>query len=132
MIPPKTKEDRRLLNQCVHCQRTLEEGYTYESCPSCKKIIKLANGSWRWQQTIDVLDHYGWRCACCGETEPMFLTIDHKEGKGNIHRAELKGKIKDWYQWIIKENFPEEFQTLCYNCNLGKSRNGGTCPHANK
>jgi hypothetical protein len=62
----------------------------------------------------------------------MFLTLDHKEGAGNVHRREIKGKIKDWYTWVIKEKFPEEFQTLCYNCNLGKSRNGGTCPHADK
>ena len=25
--------------------------------------------------------------------------------------------------------FRRRFQILCYNCNLGRSRNGGVCPH---
>jgi hypothetical protein len=32
---------------------------------------------------------------------------------------------------IIKNNFPPEFQILCFNCNLGRSRSGGVCPHEN-
>ena len=29
-----------------------------------------------------VFDHYGWVCACCGEAEPLFLTIDHVNNDG--------------------------------------------------
>src|SRR5579859_8227770 len=38
-----------------------------------------------------VLDHYGWACACCGETVVAFLCIDHVNGGGNKHREELTG-----------------------------------------
>ena len=27
------------------------------------------------------------------------------------------------------QDFPEGFQILCFNCNAGKHRNGGRCPH---
>ena len=75
-----------------------------------------------------VLAHYGNKCACCGETEPLFLTIDHVYDDGGKHRAEIGagGKI---YNWLLDHNFPEGFQVLCYNCNCGRYRNGGICPH---
>ena len=38
------------------------------------------------------------KCACCGEKELSFLTIDHINGKGNIHRKEMElNKIKSIY-----------------------------------
>lgn len=33
------------------------------------------------------------------------------------------------FRWIIENNFPEGFQVLCYNCNLGRAHCGGVCPH---
>src|SRR3972149_2266120 len=82
------KKQLKAEHKCVHCQRSLPEGYSQESCMGCKRILKraAAPGGWRWKMTVQVLDAYGWRCECCGEQEPMFLTIDHIEGGGNIHR----------------------------------------------
>lgn len=74
-----------------------------------------------------VLSHYGGDCACCGESEPLFLTIDHIEGNGNAHRREI-GRTDMWI-WLHANDFPEGFQILCFNCNAGRYRNGGTCPH---
>jgi hypothetical protein len=31
--------------------------------------------------------------------------------------------------WIVRHDFPDDFQLLCANCNQGKKRGGGTCPH---
>jgi len=76
-----------------------------------------------------VMGHYGNKCVCCGETEPLFLTIDHINNDGNEHRKTIHGdKI---YSHIIKENYPDTFQILCFNCNIGKHLNGGVCPHRN-
>ena len=33
-----------------------------------------------------VLNAYGNKCQCCGETEPWFLTIDHKNNDGAAGR----------------------------------------------
>jgi hypothetical protein len=74
-----------------------------------------------------VFDHYGRTCACCGEDEIRFLTIDHKNGGGRKHRAEV-GRGADFHRWLRDNGFPPEFQTLCYNCNCAKGF-FGKCPH---
>lgn len=73
----------------------------------------------------------GYKCACCGETEPLFLTIDHIENNGAEMRktgVHSRGGTQ-FYQWLRMNKFPDGFQVLCMNCNLGKHRNGGVCPH---
>jgi hypothetical protein len=73
----------------------------------------------------------GYRCVCCNETEPLFLSIDHIYNDGNEMRKKgvhAKGGTS-FYQWIKRHNFPPGFQILCMNCNTGKHRNGGVCPH---
>lgn len=81
----------------------------------------------------NVFEAYGNKCACCGEAEPMFLTIDHINGGGNKHRKEVLGSHLragfSTYEWLARNGFPKEFQCLCQNCNVGKHRNKGICPH---
>jgi hypothetical protein len=70
--------------------------------------------------------------VCCGETEPLFLTLDHINGGGNKHRREIKESGKgsgSFYEWLKRNGYPPGFQVLCQNCNVGKWRNGGVCPH---
>lgn len=66
-----------------------------------------------------VLNHYIPTCACCGEKQLEFLTIDHLHGNGNIHRKKMtKPNI---YEYLVKNNYPEGFQILCFNCNFVKN-----------
>lgn len=80
-----------------------------------------------------VLDAYGRECKCCKETIEVFLTIDHKDGNGAKYRLQLgngnrsTGSSK-FYTWLIKNNFPDGYQTMCWNCNRAKYQLG-TCPH---
>lgn len=74
-----------------------------------------------------VYDHYGHSCSCCGETSPAFLTIDHVNNDGWEHRKTVAPA--QLYGWLVRNGFPADFQILCYNCNCGRYRNGGTCPH---
>jgi len=80
-----------------------------------------------------VYEGYGNKCNCCGEVEPMFLTIDHVNNDG--FKDKTKGGIGyrilgiTLYKKIIEENFPSKYQLLCWNCNCGKARNKGVCPH---
>lgn len=77
-----------------------------------------------------VIGKYGPNCVCCGESEEIFLTIDHIGGGGNAHRKELGiNGGERFYAWLVREDFPSGYQTLCFNCNAGRSRNGGMCPH---
>lgn len=87
------------------------------------------------------LDHYyrlqdqaimaygGYVCACCGETEPLFLTIDHVSNNGKEHRKTFRNSGDGLYKWLRKNAYPPGFQVLCMNCNHGKHRNKGVCPH---
>ena len=78
----------------------------------------------------DVFNAYGgYICACCGVKEPMFLSLDHINNDGNDMRKEHGKTPERLYRWIVKNNYPKIFQVLCMNCNTGKHRNGGTCPH---
>ncbi len=77
-----------------------------------------------------VFNHYGWKCACCGEEIREFLTIDHMKNDAAEYRKKglhLGGEAV--YRWLIANNFPKDFQTLCMNCQWGKRRNNGICPH---
>lgn len=82
---------------------------------------------------VAVFAHYGEKCACCGENERLFLTIDHINNDGAQHRramASLVGKGGTaFFAWLVRSGFPSGFQTLCRNCNWGKHANGGVCPH---
>lgn len=79
-----------------------------------------------------IYEHYGNKCACCGEIEFKFLSIDHINNDGHHNKKRKLGKYKnswDWYKYIIKNNFPDNLQLLCMNCNFGKRMNDGICPH---
>lgn len=84
------------------------------------------------EQRLLVLSHYSngeLKCACCGESEYLFLTIDHINGGGRKHRDDIHhGHLEIW---LIMNNFPEGYQILCSNCNTGRARNGDVCPHQN-
>lgn len=79
----------------------------------------------------EVIKQYGNKCVCCGEKERIFLAIDHINEDGAKHRKEIIGGPQrggfHTYIWIRKNNFPNTFQVLCFNCNWAKSRGG--CPH---
>jgi len=70
----------------------------------------------------DVLVHYSTQipsCACCKSTYEPFLELDHINGGGTKHAAEV-GRGSVMYQWIKKNNYPSLFQILCHNCNKRK------------
>lgn len=67
-------------------------------------------------------------CQCCGETEVCFLTIDHIHGKTAAQKKK-EGEGSSFYQWLKRNQYPAGYQTLCFNCNLGRGFNGGICPH---
>ena len=77
-----------------------------------------------------VLQAYGEECACCGEKELVFLTLDHVNGGGNADRRMSKNGL-EIYRRLMREGFPPGYQILCWNCNAAKHFQG-ICPHQNK
>lgn len=117
-------------SKCSVCGAWLPNRKT-RYCPSCRPAPNERQVAWRKAQWEKVLDHYGARCACCGESNPLFLSVDHVNNDGAEHRASIgqQASPSRVRKWIIEHGFPDGFQILCFNCNLGKARNGGVCPH---
>lgn len=76
-----------------------------------------------------ILAYGGYECACCGETEPKFLTLDHVNNDGAQHRKEIGNRGAGIFKWLRDNEYPTGFQILCMNCNHGKALNKGICPH---
>lgn len=116
----------------------------------CKSCSRKRNDAWRAQPKVKA-DHliywrkrraqakaavfaaYGDKCACCGETEKCFLSIDHVNNDGAKFRREVLGNRTlagfHTYRWLMRHNFPKGYQVLCMNCQWGKKLNSGICPH---
>lgn len=88
-----------------------------ENVQSRRKIRKIA-----------VLEHYGKSCACCGESNSKLLTVDHIVPIGGT-KARVEAGHRCIVDWLVTHDFPEGFQILCWNCNIGRYHNGGICPH---
>ena len=119
--------------RCKPCERKRMKTY-YGAHKASKKVWFKA----RYRRLKDdVFNAYGgYRCSCCGETEPLFLTIDHVDDDGSDHRRKMSpdGDYRSatgykTYRWLENHGFPPGFQVLCANCNHGRFRNGGICPH---
>jgi len=81
----------------------------------------------------EVFEAYGNKCVCCGITQLLFLTIDHIEGNGNAHRKSInRSSGAGFYSWLKQNGYPPQFQILCFNCNMGRERNKGICPHSSE
>ncbi len=107
--------ERPPVPRLLHCQPCLNEG-------RARSILRRA------QMRQLVLDGYGSRCACCGESEPDFLNLDHVNGQSGDRESEYAT-----YRQAIKEGFPPTFRLLCWNCNCGREKNKDRrCPHETK
>lgn len=96
-----------------------------------KWLEQMRKASLKQRVTLrsEMISAYGSKCNCCGESIPQFLELDHIDNDGNCDRKEngcgvkLLGRLK-------KQGWPKKrYQLLCSNCNQGKQRNGGICPH---
>ena len=98
-----------------------------------KRVWKNADKSYykRYQARLreEMFEAYGHVCACCGEDEKTFLTLDHINGDGA--EDQRKRKAAPGYGLFLslkKDGWPSGYQVLCYNCNCAK-RTGDECPH---
>lgn len=114
----RQRESRRLQKRRAYARKH----------PFRRNIFKGSKKSEFWNI---VLSGYGQRCNCCGETTRLFLQLDHVNNDGNLEKR-INGKrlkTEDILRKAIRNNFPSCYQILCANCNHGKERNGGVCPH---
>lgn len=117
----------------THAEKALARSRAWLEKPENREMMKMwvANSDRkRIKETREkILELYGHSCACCGETEPIFLTLDHINNDG---AKERKMGPRTSYAQAIKSYDPTRYQILCYNCNMGRARNKGICPHKQK
>lgn len=91
---------------------------------------RLGPEYWRqWQQArkAQLIAAYGGKCACCGETEPAFLSLDHINGGGRQERKALGNS--GLFKKLRDAGWPKDgYRLLCMNCQFG-FMHGRTCPH---
>ena len=91
-----------------------------------RKTIRQWHKNKRLEMKKKIINHYGGKCACCGESRIEFLAIDHIKGGGKKHRKNIgAGNL---LYWIIRNNYPKRFRILCHNCNMSLGLYG-YCPH---
>lgn len=121
----KANKEKRLAMARKRYAENPSAHWTPERRARANELARKRNAELRQQ----VYDRYGGKCVCCGESNPLFLTMDHVENNGNQMRKVHGGSSSGIYRWIIKNDYPKDFQILCMNCNFAKARNGGICPH---
>ena len=103
-------------------------------CPICVKVettggycdsCKVRQREIFFRRKLKIFLKYGKACYCCGENRLAFLTIARIGGGG----VQQKKEVKDFYSWLVRNDFPPGYQVACSNCNSGASLNQGICPH---
>jgi len=134
---------------CITCHQDKPKSDFYggkHRCSNCKECNAKYLKNYRIQNRLEALQAYGGehpKCSCpgCNESHIEFLCIDHINGGGKRHYAQLraeqkqtKEKIKPGmlpgggalYRWLKKQGYPPGYRVLCYNCNTARSN--GPCP----
>jgi hypothetical protein len=120
----------RSINYCASCLDRLlvqQQGYYRKDSARIIERKKVYWKEYSWGLRLQVFAGYGGCCNCCGEIEPLFLSLDHVTGDGGDHRAQRGNGVLVLLD-VIKEGFPDRYQVLCYNCHMAKDFHGG-CPH---
>lgn len=115
------KHEYYLANQKEISARTSQYAKTHvqkhrEWCTKAKNKLK-----------VEVFSSYSdgdVKCRWCGESDVDVLSIDHLDGNGADHRREIYGGNisggSRFYFWLKKNNYPDGFQVLCFNCQFKK------------
>jgi hypothetical protein len=128
----RVQDSRRLIREYAEtCRartsRVVRAANAFIRAPQRGEFLAKLTSYYRLQHEA-IVAYGGYRCACCKETEPLFLTIDHVKNNGGRHRRRV-GFGDKFYRWLKDRGYPPGFQVLCLNCNQGRWRNGGVCPH---
>ncbi len=92
----------------------------------CKMHEDMEDKDRRNRKKMDVLNHYGGKCVCCLTTTMEFLSMDHINGDG--YRDRRLGDGDHIWNRIKRDNYPDTFQILCFNCHMARAHYG-YCPH---
>lgn len=110
----KIPVSQRIAKGPAHRRKYLEQWHTEN------RDRRLSDGKERKRQLkIKTLTHYGHgecKCLMCGYDNLVALTLDHINDDGY-----LDGRSgHELYGYLLKNSFPDGYQTLCMNCQYIK------------
>jgi hypothetical protein len=95
-------------------------------------LYNLGLKSDSFNMKLSILSYYSngtVRCSSCGTTDIRTLSIDHINGGGTKHIKELHKMSKNFYNWLIENNYPPGYQVLCMNCQWVKRHENNESRH---
>lgn len=112
-------------------RRGVHGGFHIENaCSACRGKRECAS------LKLEMIRELGGKCACCGESHPQFLTLEHINGRvafygrkygkaahriqSNTYVEIRKAKNSGWDR--------TQYELLCMNCNHARGHYG-QCPH---
>ncbi len=110
-------------SRCKKCEVKIHREYFLKN----REKLESYNKQYLRNLRSKIISNYGNKCNCCGIKTKEFLSIDHVNGGGRKHLRKLGGG-SSLILFIIRNNYPKDFQILCYNCNFAK-REKSKCPH---
>lgn len=99
-------------------------------CMACRGKTETA------RLRLEMFEAFGWKCYCCGEEHPQFLTLEHVNGGrhfyGRRYGRDENSRQSNTYVEIRRakrEGWDRtNWELLCMNCNHAKGHYG-QCPH---
>ncbi len=123
-------QTKMFLGWCERCGEHTDIRYDRLVCAGCTPGFASAENARFVRKKM--IKAFGGRCQCCGENREHFLDLDHIDDNGADERRALrragKGTLDIWKR-ATEEGVGGDYQLLCSNCNQGKRRNNGACPH---
>jgi hypothetical protein len=126
------REERRLYQQRYRAENSEKKRASSRASWAKHRERRTQGLRARWAKLRgEILRRYGGDppcCACCGESAPGFLALDHPDNDGAVHRKTVGyGRV---YWELRKLGFPDGYRVLCHNCNCAIGFYGA-CPHDN-
>jgi hypothetical protein len=99
----------------------------YKNSEDTKKYMRVYGRAYVRKYKALAYEILGNKCVCCGETQQIFLSLDHIQNDGYIDRIKHGRRTTYQYKEIIENPDQKKYQLLCMNCNWAKRY--GICPH---
>lgn len=119
-----------MYRHCKDCHRAITTAWLNKSPQRRRDIAKAWRRKLRARVLIKVSGSTLPACACCGETQIEFLTIDHINGGGRRESLSYGSHVAFLADIVSGKRRKDDLQILCWNCNMAKGgRSGWVCPH---
>jgi hypothetical protein len=133
----KRRELDRLHKVCPSCGEANPDGRKLcRACSESNARKYACQKRYEWSLRLKAFEAYGGPvCACCGESQAKFLTIDHVAGNGNAHRRSISrdgtAKSARIYTWLSKNNYPLGFRSFATTAIADRIATAESVPTSN-